>query len=105
MIGKELISSKPVTVPEAGEIVASIEGEHTYEQKATAEYVKRVAHVDAEKARDAVKKLVELGISEELAVKIVNIWPRDRIDLYTVLAKEEGVTEDLYDKILEALQD
>ena len=105
MIGKELISSKPITVPEAGEIVQSIEGEPTYEQKATMEYVKRVAHVDAGKARAAVAKLVELGLSEELAVKIVNVWPKDKIDLYTVLAKEEGVTEDLYDKILEALQD
>jgi len=103
VIGKELISSKPITVPEAGEIVQSIEGEPTYEQKATMEYVKRVARVDAEKARAAVAKLVELGISEELAVKIVNVWPRDRIDLYTVLAKEDGVTEDLYDKILEVL--
>ena len=104
MIGKELISSKPITVPEAGEIVQSIEGEPTYEQKATMEYVKRVAHVDTEKARAAVEKLVELGLSEELAVKIINVWPKDKIDLYTVLAKEEGVTEDLYDKILEVLQ-
>lgn len=104
MIGKELVSSKPVTLPEAGEIVQSIEGEPTYEQKATLEYVKRVAHVDAAKAREAVQKLVEAGLSEELAVKIVNVWPKDKTDLYVVLAKEEGVTEDLYDKILEILQ-
>ncbi len=104
MIGKELISSRPVTVPEAGEIVKSVDGEPTYEQNATAEYVKRVARVDAETARAAVQRLVELGISEELAVKIVNVWPEDKTDLYTVLAKEEGVTEDLYDRILEALR-
>ncbi len=104
MIGKEIISSKPITVPEAGEIVQSVEGEPTYEQKATMEYVKRVAHVDAEKARAAVEKLVEMGLSDELAVKIVNVWPKDKIDLYTVLAKKEGVTEDLYDKILEVLR-
>ncbi|HIP74423.1 MAG TPA: DNA-directed RNA polymerase subunit F [Euryarchaeota archaeon] len=105
MIGKEIISSRPVTVPEAGEIVRSLEGEQTYEQKATLEYVKRVARVDAPTAREAVQKLVELGLSEELAVKIVNVWPEDMIDLYTVLAKEEGVTEDLYEKILEALRE
>ncbi len=103
MIGKEILSQTPITVSEAGEIVAAIEGERTYEQNAVFEYAKRVAPVDAEKARAAVEKLVELGISRELAVKIVNIWPKDRIDIYTVLAKEESVSEDLYDRILEVL--
>jgi len=105
MIGKEIISSQPVTVPEAGEIVRSLGGEPTYEQKATIEYVKRVARVDPEKARNAVQKLVEIGIPEELAVKIVNVWPEDMTDLYVVLAKEEGITEDLYERILEVLRD
>ncbi len=103
MIGKELLGKVPVTVPEAGEIISSVEGEHTYEQSATLEYVKRVAHTDAGTARGAVSRLVDLGISEELAVKIVNIWPQDKSDLYVVLAKE-SVTEDLYDKILDALK-
>jgi len=105
MIGKELIASKPVTLYEAGEIVRSAEGEPTYEQNATLEYVKRVAGVDAQKAKDAVKKLVDLGVPEDLAVRIVDVWPKDVSDLYVILAKEEGVKEDLYEKILEVLQD
>jgi len=105
MIGKELISSKPLTLYEAGEIIRSTEGEPTYEQNAALEYVKRVADVDAQRARDAVSKLVELGVSEDLAVRIVDIWPKDLTDLYVVLTKEEGVTEDLYERILEALRD
>jgi len=103
MIGKELLGKAPVTLPEAGEILQSVEGEPTYEQNATLEYVKRVAHTDAETARAAVQRLVELGLDEELAVKVVNIWPQDKTDLYVVLAKE-SVSEDLYDKILEVLR-
>ena len=103
MIGKEILSQTPITVSEAGAIVESIEGERTYEQNAVFEYAKRVAPVDADRARTAVEKLVEIGIDRELAVKIVNIWPKDKIDRYTVLAKEEGVSEDLYDRILEVL--
>ncbi len=102
MIGKELISKRPVTIPEVYALLKDIK-EPTYEQKVTREYAEKVMKVDEKKARELVEKLKEV-VPEELAVKIVNIMPKDKIDLHVLLAKEEGVTPDLYDKILEILK-
>ena len=103
MIGKEVLGKRPLTVPEVGELLSSVQGEETYEQKVTREYVQKVAKSDAKTAREKVKALVEAGLPEELAIKIVNIWPKDKTDVHVLLAKEEGVSADLYDKILEIL--
>jgi len=105
MIGKEVLGKRPVSVPEVAEMLSKIPGEPTYEQKAAREYAEKVSKVDAEKAREKVKALMEAGVGEELAVKIVNIWPKDRTDVRVLLAKEENVSADLYDKILEILGD
>ncbi len=102
MIGKELMGKRPVTIPEVYELLKDIK-EPTYEQKATREYAEKVKKTDGKKARELVEKLKEI-VPEELAVKIVNIMPKDSIDVHVLLSKEEGVTPDLYEKILEILK-
>ncbi len=100
MIGKELVEGKPITVHEVKPLLTS--EDDTYEQTSTREYVEKVAKLDPEKARELVEKLVEAGYSRELAVKIVNIMPSSKTELYTILAKED-VKEDDYEKILSLL--
>lgn len=103
MIGKEVLGKRHVSIPEVAEILSKVSGEPTYEQKVAREYAEKVSKVDAKKAREKVKALKEAGLSEELAIKIVNIWPKDKTDVHVLLAKEEDVSADLYDKILEIL--
>ncbi len=103
MIGKDVLGKRPVSIPEVAELLSGISGEPTYEQKVTKEYAKKVSKVDAKKAREKIEALKKAGLSEELAIKIVNIWPKDKVDVHVLLAKEENVSADLYDKILEIL--
>ncbi len=103
MIGKEVLSKKPVSIYEIEDYLSDIE-EPTYEQKATLDYVKEVKKVDKEKALEAINKLKELGLDEELAVKIVNVYPTTVSQLHAVLMKEKVEGEDIYDKILQILK-
>ena len=103
MIGKEVLDKRPVTIYEVEELLSGIE-EPTYEQKASLDYVREVKKIDKEKALEKLEKLKELGIDEELAVKIVNVYPKTAIELHAVLLKEK-VGEDLYEKILAILRE
>ena len=98
MIGKEVLGKRPVSIYEVEELLKDIE-DLTYEQKASLDYVREVKKIDAKKAREKIEALKELGIDEELAVKIVNVYPRTAVELHAVLGKEK-VGEDLYEKIL-----
>ena len=103
MIGKEVLGRRPVTIYEVEELLKDIQ-DPTYEQKASLDYVREVKKVDLETARKKVEELKALGLDEELAVKIVNVYPKTAIELHAVLMKEKGIGEDLYEKILEVLK-
>ena len=103
MIGKEILGKRPVTIYEVEELLKDIE-DPTYEQKASLDYVREVKKVDLETARKKVEELKNLGIDEELAVKIVNVYPKTAVELHAILVKEKGIGEDLYEKILEVLK-
>ncbi len=103
MIGKEVLGKKPVTIYEVEELLKDIQ-DPTYEQKASLDYVREVKKVDLETAKKKVEELKALGLDEELAVKIVNVYPKTAVELHAVLMKEKGIGEDLYEKILEVLK-
>ena len=102
MIGKEIVSKRPVSIYEVEELLKGIE-QPTFEQKASLDYVREVKKVDLETARKKIEELKGLGLDEELAIKIVNVYPKTAVELHAVLAKEK-VGEDLYEKILEVLR-
>ena len=104
MIGKEVLAKRPVSIYEVEELLRGIE-EPTYEQKATLDYVREIKKVDKETAEKVVEKLKELGLDEEVAIKIVNVMPKTAVELHAVLAKERSVGEELYEKILEAIRE
>ncbi len=87
----EVKSSRPVSVSEAKEIMArrKEDGELGYEQSQSLENAERFAKLDSDKARKAVQKLMENPkISEEMAVKIVDICPENPATLKAVLVKD-----------------
>ncbi len=102
MIGKEVLEKKPLTVYEVEKLLPK-EGDLTYEQKATLDYVREVKKVDEKVVEEKRKQLMELGIDEELVVKILNVFPRTASELQAVLAKEQ-TDADKFEKILEILR-
>ena len=102
MIGKRIISEKPLTLAEAKEIIAEEKKERedqTYEQKITYTYLNKLAAAPT-KTQKAKEELMELGFSEEDAVYLVNVKPEipEQVQAMFEKRKIENV-----DKILEIL--
>jgi len=91
MIGKEVVSSKPVTVAEVKEILEAQKAQRElgFEQQATLDYAQKVAKQDAKHAQ---KLLSALGMIEkltpEVAVKLVDMMPANREQLMVIVSKE-----------------
>jgi len=77
------------------------------EQERTWEYLKTVGNRDPERDREAINKLIELGLNEITAVNMVNICPREpgEVRLVLQLEKDKVYDEDLINKILDILNE
>jgi DNA-directed RNA polymerase subunit F len=96
MIGKSQSDKKPVSSAEALEVLESRkeEGELGYEQKLAYEHIKKFSAISAEEARKMAKELMEYGVGEATAIKIVDIMPIDAIQLKHILAREKKTFEE-----------
>ena len=107
MIGKRLISQRPVTLAFVRETLKERagEGELTYEQNLTSEYVKKNAKLSLTKAGKLLEELLKVeGVTEELAVKIVDLLPSDLESLHLVLQKDFKLNEDSLKHVLELVK-
>jgi DNA-directed RNA polymerase subunit F len=87
----EVKSSKPTLMANAKDVLAKRkdEGELGYEQSQALENTQRFATTETSKADKIVEKLMKNGkISEELAVKIVDIHPTNPATLRAILVKD-----------------
>lgn len=107
MIGKKLLASKPITLAEVKEYLKerSEQGELTYEQNLTNEYVKKYAKLPKTKAAKLLEELNAVeGMNEELAVKIVDLMPQTLDVLRLLISKGVKVKEDDLQVILKAVK-
>ncbi len=74
--------------------------ELNYEQKLALEHAKLFAKLTPLKAEKLKKELMELDLSSEVAVKIVDILP-NAIELDLIAEKNKTITEENKEKILE----
>ena len=91
MIGKEVKEQKPVTLVEVLEIMESrkADGELGFEQQATYVYLQARKITDKKKALEMLKELSGIEkITPEIAIKIVDISPRNESQLSIIIAKE-----------------
>lgn len=103
MIGKQIISTKPVPLVTVKKILDKRKdaGELSYEQKITHEYASEFGIGSQKKADEAVKELVDEGIEEKTAVKIVDIKPKIKEEVKLIFEKAKTQPkEDLVKKIL-----
>jgi DNA-directed RNA polymerase subunit F len=97
MIGKEIIDKKPVSLVKIKEILKerNKEGELTYEQKTTYDYVKKFAKLTAAKQKKLLADLQSIeGIEEAFALKISDVLP-DNLEVLKLMAhKNSKASED-----------
>jgi len=107
MIGKKLLASKPVTLSEVKEYLKerSEQGELTYEQNLTSEYVKKYAKLAKTKAAMLLEELNAIeGLGEEIAVKIVDMMPQNLDVLRLLVPKGAKLKEEDLQAILKAVK-
>lgn len=109
MIGKKLISIKPVSLAAVKDVLKqrSESSEPTYEQNLTSDYVKKFAKLPLAKAvklLEELKGIEALRDSEEVVVKIVDILPEDLDRLRLILPKGFKAKDEELQKIIETVK-
>ena len=107
MMGKSVSSKREIPLYEAKEILKerATAGELTYEQNITSDYSKKFAKATKAKSEKLLKALNAIeGMTEKLAVKIVDILPADEEKLKMLLPKEPGLDEAKLKEILELVK-
>ncbi len=104
MIGKRINSSEEIPIYRVKEILKekSKEGELSYEQNLTYEYVKKFARATPAKAEKMLGELKKIeGMDENTAIKIVDTLPKDMDRLRVLIPKDSSLDEAKQKEILE----
>jgi len=102
-----IIEERPVSLATVKKVLAARakEGEATYEQRQTTEYVKEFAKTAHKPTEEAVDKIIELGVDRRQAVKIVDMMPKDRDDLKLIFSKVHySIKDETAEKVLEIIR-
>lgn len=110
MIGKEIVSKKPVPLSEVSEILEKRKKENEelgYEQELAYEHAKKFSKIDAKKAKKLIEKLDEIKkLSDETKIKIAEIMPINEDTIRQIIANEPYNFEDAeIKKIMEILNE
>ncbi len=107
MIGEKILEKKVVTLVEVKDLLKENKKmkDLNYEQEAAYNYAKTFSKLTRTKADKLLKDLKAIdGVSEEFAVKIVDIMPMEKEILKILIPKESEFKEDTLDTILETVK-
>ena len=108
MVGKEVIRQRPLTLLEVKKILTDRKksGEMNYEQKVVLDYSKEFSNSTMKKIDTVLGALIELGIPEEIAVKLVNVQPTSKEEVQLMFERVRfDLKEDQIPKILDLIKD
>lgn len=104
---RQVISVSRISNPEARRIIEEKLSEETADIliRRTLDYLNQSAKCLEDAAPEVRKQLVELGFSEEGAIVLVNVVPRDLVELRSLLPPDDQrLDEEILRKALEALE-
>lgn len=110
MIGKRMILSRPVGLPEVKDILkdrAEAGVELTYEQNLTNEYAKKFSKVSASKAKKLSEQIREVNneIPEDINAKILDFMPTTADQLRLIVPKTVKMDDSQQSKILDLVKE
>lgn len=99
----EEISKRRVSISETLDLLEERKkvGALSYEQQMSYEYCKKFLKLPYAKAKEVIDKIVEVGIPEEMAINIVEIFPDHKSTLEAIMIRHE---KDV-DKVMSILED
>lgn len=108
MIGKEILSHKPVPLCEVADLLSEREkeGELGFEQKGALDYASKFRHLSKDKCEDLISKLLELPfMSENMAIKLVDTLPKTEEEVILVFGQEKkDITKGQVKEVMEILE-
>jgi len=108
MIAEKILSKKPITIPEANDLLKEIVKERkepSYEQDMSLKYFEKLGKISASKAEKLLEELKKIeGVDEALAVKLVDVMPESKEVVQLLLPKNSKVSESEVEKILSAVK-
>jgi len=105
---KEKIEEVPLSLAEVKSILQKRgkEGELSYVQRVTLDYVNKMTPLTATKAKKLIKELTKMGISQKTAIQITDALPEYEEELSIFLVNEEKKFEpEEIKKILEKIKE
>ncbi len=102
-----MIETKPIQSIKVKEILEeySEKNELNYEQNITLNHIARFEHFSSEDGNAIIEELVEMDIKPKVAVRIVDLIPKDLSDLRLIFAKEAAHPDkDEMEQILAVLE-
>ncbi|MEM2109754.1 MAG: hypothetical protein QW327_04625 [Candidatus Odinarchaeota archaeon] len=104
---KEKIKENTLTLAEVKSILQKREkeGELSYVQRVTLDYVGKMTPLTVQQARNLSKELVKMGVSENTAVQIVNALPEYKEELTVFLTGERDFTPEEVEEILKKIKE
>lgn len=107
MIGKEILSHKPIPLCEVAEMLSEREkeGELGFEQKGALDYAMKFRHLSQAKCEGLISKLLDLTfVSENMAIKVVDVLPKTEEEVILVFSQEKkDITKGQVKEILDVL--
>lgn len=107
MIGKNVIKTEAISAVEVKEILEkfSEENELNYEQNITLNHVARFKHYSPEDCEKIIEELEKI-VKHNIAVRIVDLIPKDLSDLRLIFAKESfPIKKEEMEEILKILDE
>ncbi len=107
MIGKKVIDNEPIPAIKVREILEEFREDHdlNYEQNITTDYIAKFEHFSVEDSESIIEELQAMDIKTKIAVRIVDLVPKDLSDLRLIFAKENvPIKKEDMEKILSILE-
>ncbi len=104
---KEKIKETPLTLAEVKNILQKREkeGELSYVQRVTLDYVNKITGLTVQRARSLVKELVKIGVNENTAIQIANALPEYKEELSVFLTGEKNFTPEEIEEMLKKIKE
>lgn len=107
MLEQKILETKPVTLVEVKELLKerAKAGELTYEQTLTSKYVAKFAKLTQAKANKLQNELNSInGMTEDLAIKIIDILPTEMEVLELLIPKNSSIKKEGFQPILDIVK-
>ncbi len=97
MIGKDVKDQKTIGLWEVKKIMDKRKEESPpieYEQQDVVEYYEEFLNIKTRKANEKKKKLMELGIPEEVAINLLEVLPKEKQTIKVILNQYDDEIEE-----------